>query len=209
MAIVLDTSTNGSQGGGNQTFTHTCTGKNLILFVGVRTQSGDIVTGVTYNSVSMTQLSKVNINTAYLYIYYLLAPSTGSNTVAINVSDQSKNVQGISVSYTGVKQSGQPDSSNTNTATSNTITTSTTVIANGCWLISAFSHADGSSGTLSAGTGVTQRCLNNDIRIGDSNGVVPTGSQSMTWNSTATENLAMVMASFTPLPGGGFFALVK
>lgn len=73
-----------------------------------------------------------------------------------------------SASYTGAKQSAQPDSSNTNAYTTQTnMSTSTTTVADNSWLVGVFR----SSTTATAAAGTTLRAgVNTTIQIGDSNG---------------------------------------
>lgn len=204
MAIAHDASTNGGGATGTSlTFAHVCTGSNLLLFVDVAINSAsDLVTGVTYNSVAMTQIDKTAITDGWLYMFYLLAPATGSNNVVISASS-STFIAGASSSYTGALQSGVPDAFGKNTAVPGTsVTKAITTIADNCWVHTGFSERAGSNNALSAGTGVTQRVGNGatqQIYSGDSNGVItPAGSYSMTWNDAANVNIAMIMASFAP-----------
>ena len=55
MAIAYDATANGTNAPatGPLTFSHTCSGSNRFLVVGIATFSGDIITGVTYNSVAL------------------------------------------------------------------------------------------------------------------------------------------------------------
>ena len=107
MAIALDVGTSGGNNGGgtSHTYSHTCTGSNLILFVGVSTNSSsDLITGVTYNSVAMTLVDKqAGTSTNYSYLFYLINPATGANNVVVSASSSTTIYSGA-VSYTGAKQ---------------------------------------------------------------------------------------------------------
>lgn len=208
MAIALDTTSNGATTGTSLTFSHTCSGSNKILFVGVgQENSTDVISGVTYNSVSMTAID-TQINggpNEVLSLYYLINPSTGSNNVVISLGS-SIDVRGVSISYTGALQSGVPDSKNkaTNTA-STSITTSVITVLNNCWVVGI---AQLDSGVPAASTGVTSRVVQNNIRMGDSDAVItPAGSYSMTWTGSSGR-FNTVMASFAPAPSSsGMFLL--
>lgn len=199
MAITYDTSANGiAPGATSLTYSHTVTGSNPILFVGVFTATtADTVTGVTYNGVAMTRINTRANATSRAYLYVLPGCATGANNIVVTVSG-AITIQGISLSYTGASQTGQPDSNATNQVTSNsTLTTSTTVVASNCWLVSFMSLEV--AGGAAAGTGTTLRASQAaNSSMGDSNGTVGTGSQSMQWNSNPGENLVVVMASFSP-----------
>lgn len=157
MSIALDTVTTPAQG--TTSFSHTCTGSNLVLIVSVTSDNAN-VTAVTYNGVSMTLGTSAtggssSVNT---YLYYLLNPATGSHTVS--VSGGSGGPGCISASYTGVKQTGFPDASNHQiTASSPSSSTSLTVVANGCWIVGSFNVANGGadSNTINLSAGYTNR----------------------------------------------------
>lgn len=133
MAIARDTSTLDETTGTSATFSHTCSGSNRLLLVGVMCSSGDNVTGVTYNSVSLTQIVKVDSPTPgrFRYIYGLLAPATGSNNVVVSLSGGSTDIVSVASSYTGVDQAQTltaiTDTTQSGTATSTTMNMTSTV----------------------------------------------------------------------------------
>lgn len=214
MAISRDAN---AEGGSNSTssvtFSHTCTGSNLILFVGVRCSQS--VSSVTYNGVSLT-----NINTSAgagsaggqkASLWYLLNPAVGAHNVVITPAS-SGIVWGASSSYTGVKQSGQPDSNNTNAdpgpGNVTSLSQSTTVVGSNCWVVMFGLNDNGQ--TLSAGTGSNLVSSgNNGASVFDSNGTVSTGAYSMAY-SGGSAHYAMAMASFLPAAtaNGNFLAFM-
>ena len=199
--IAFDATAQGKVlGATSLSYSHTCTGSNLILFVGINlfNPGSDLVTGVTYGGVALTQLTKQNAQGSEVYLYYLIAPTTGANNIVISTSS-SVDIRSISASYTGVIQITSIDNSTVNNANASTITTSLTTINNNCWMISFI--ADSTARIPSAGTGVTSRNTNADVsNLGDSNGnITPAGSYSMTWNDTGTAGLNVVQASFIPV----------
>lgn len=204
MAIAFDADDGSSDTGGaatSLTYSHTCSGTDRILFVSVGLNTnGDNVTGVTYNGVAMTQIATATANASNRsYLYYLINPATGSNNVVVSLGSAS-NVYSSSASYTGAKQSTQPDSNATNTTSSTPLTLSTTVVGSGCWIVSTCMDLDGQS----PGTGTTGRTGASTAQIGDSNGVVGSGSQSLGWTVTDTSNPSSgVIASFLPSQGAG------
>lgn len=179
-------------------------GSSRILFVGVEIESGsDLITGVTYNGVSMTLVDKqVNgSNNEYCYLFYLIAPATGANNVVVSASG-STSIGSLASSYTGVRQSGQPDSSNKKTqATTASITQSTTVVTNNSWVIGM---AQAANGQPTAGAGVTSRAaaVGENNRIGDSAGNQAPGAYSMTFAGGGSWEFNLVMASFKPASSG-------
>lgn len=205
MAIAFDSTSqitgSGWSSGASMTYSHTCTGSNRYLIVGVSIgDSSTGISGVTYAGVSMTQLSVVTQGASAMYLYGLVAPSTGANNVVVTLGFSSSFCHSASVSYTGVKQSGQPDSFNSGIAAGATsLAVSTTTIANNSWIVGFFAN---SSANTNSRTGITSRSDNPTIGrdIGDSNAPkTPAGSYTMTESAPASGNWAMVMASISPL----------
>lgn len=196
MAIAFDATSVGTQVNSNtKSWSHTCTGSDLILFVSCMSNTSDDITSVTYNSVSMSLVGKVQYpgSGRWTYLYVLVNPATGINTITMTASGVSF-LQGTATSYTGAAQTGQPDSSNTASGTSTNITASTTVVSSNCWLVMA--SGDNQAGE-SAGSGTTLRNSTNGNAISDSNGTVSTGSQSLAL-TIASGNWGAIIASFSP-----------
>lgn len=206
MAIALDTSVDGGIVAGVNTlsYTHTCTGSQLILFVGVRKFAGD-VTGVTYNNVAMTQITtKQDAGTGFIYLFYIINPTTGANTIKVSATGTGT-IRAMSASYTGASQSGQPDNFSTAAGnfSSNTLNgASVTTIADNCWTI-MFSYSSGTGAAVvgDATTNVLQQASTTlTDALSDSNGVVhPAGSRTMTVRAAnGTQNWSHIIASFSP-----------
>lgn len=107
MAITYDYSTGVNFNASSVTFDHTVTqsGFNKALFVSVGTHS-NTVTGnsVTYAGQNLTFVRRDNNATVIgIETWYLLNPTTGTNSVIVTLSATSKSVAG-SVSYLGVQQ---------------------------------------------------------------------------------------------------------
>lgn len=205
MAIAFDAASTGRKNANDTaalTVAHTCTGTDLILWVGVAAGQGDLISTVTYNGVAMTQAVKktsTNSNTNYLYLYYLINPATGANNIVVTPSG-STYLELCAASYTGAKQSGQPDNtaSAENNASTTSMTATLTPVVSNCWAVTY----GGLQRALTAGTGVTQRGSSGALwgtALGDSNGTI-SGSTSQTWtfSAIATGNQSQVMASFAP-----------
>ena len=214
MAITFDASTSGTGGTGSpQTWSHTCTGSDRILLVSIFSQG--TVSAVTYNGVSMTSLGSYNYTspTGNGTLWYLIAPATGSNTVSITHSGSY--TIGVASSYTGVKQTGQPDAAiNTQTtggSTGTALTSTVTVVASGSWLVTG-TVTEGAA--LTAGTGAYLRQVGSNAAVAlfDSNGAPGTGSQSMTINESPTNRFAIGMVSIAPVvsatANSAFFAFM-
>lgn len=174
-------------------FNHTCTGSNLLLIVGVGASS-DVVTGVTYNGVAMTQLIKLNDQgQGYSYIYGLLAPATGVNSISIAWTGTSS-VRGIGASYTGVRQSSLPDATNSQyNASTTSLTTTVTTVANTTWAVCVTRATT----AIAAGAGQTLRDNTvTNFTLGDSNAAItPNQVYSMT-STQVSDEMGMIIASF-------------
>lgn len=204
MAIAFDAqSSNADAGttGTSVTVSHTVSGSDRILWTYVNcfrgAGAGDECTGVTYNGVAMTQAIKYQPRTTTcMYLFYLIAPATGTNNIVASFSASQDEIYCRSASYTGAKQSGVPDNTgqaNNDPATS--LSVSTTTVADNCWIVAGFY---GENGNLAAGTGTTLR-NNATIRtLADSNGsLTPAGVHDLAVTSASTL-LAGISSSFAP-----------
>lgn len=206
MAIAFDAAKDGGNNGGGsntQTWSHTCTGSDLLLIVGITGDtSTDDITAVTYNGVACTLVGKV-LGARWEYMYYLLGPATGAHTVSVTAGS-SHYLIGLSASYTGVAQSGQPDNSATTTSASSPVAISLTTVADNCWTIATgwlFSSPV-------AGAGTTRRILEaaflgGSIWESSTNPITPAGNSTLNMTWGAAQSASLVMASFKPVGGGG------
>ena len=202
MAIAFDSSQLNQTTNSSATFSHTCTGSNLILFVVVGTHATTVITSVTYNGVGMTSVvgplsSPGNNFTENLY--YLINPATGANNVVVQVST-SDQIASCSASYTGVSQTGFPDASGTAGPTSvvGSFTQSLTTVANNCWMV--WGAYSGESHTAGANTDIREDDqLYYGVFIADTNSAQTPGGVSHSMNVTgAPTNWLGIMASFAP-----------
>jgi len=208
MAIARDANSNGTHTSTSLTVAHTVSGSNRLLLAFVIDQAGDTVTGVTYNSVAMTQIRKrVRGSTEYIYVYGLLAPDTGTNNIVASRSNDAFDIAIGASSYTGVKQTGLPDAQTDDyEAGSTTITTPITTVADNCWTF--FGVSDGGSSALAAGTGSTViTVISTDVgKIFDNqdNGAItPAGSYTMIVSSGSATDKGGILVSFAPAVAAG------
>lgn len=208
MAIAYDASSSvGATTNTSVSWNHTVgSGKNRILFVAYGCGASGQISSVTYNGVAMTRVGSETTNNN-MGLFMLVNPASGTHAVQINLSS-SQYIYGGAVSYSGAKQTGQPDSSNVRNASGTTSgNISTTVVKSGCWLVGVFNAA--SSG-VTGGTNATIRTnlVNSERGIFDSNGIVGTGSQTANMTSAGNASWGEVVASFSPFvdnPGNPIF----
>jgi hypothetical protein len=197
MAIAFDAVSSGGNGGTSQTFSHTCTGTNRLLFVGGYNQeSSSTITGITYDGVALTEIDNTSQTNNSVSLWYLIAPATGANDVVVTRSSSSNALLGVAVSYTGCLQSGVPDSYNTGgAAAGSTLTISTTTVEDNCWITGIFRNE---SGVNIAGDNTTMRNASS-IAMGDTNGYQsPAGAHSLATSWSGSVRNLGVVASFAP-----------
>ena len=189
------------------TFSHTTSGLNRFLVVAIST-TNDVVVGVTYGGVSMTQSQKVTGIQGSLatngvgYIYTLDDPAEGANDVSIDVSATGNNVRAAGISYNGV------DSLDTSVAQTDTGTalSSTLTVGDDQSFVVFVATANG-GGDITASTNVTERGTGNGTMfLGDSNGGVSPGSFNQLATAETTEIWMSGQVSLAPFisPSKGF-----
>lgn len=90
----------------SRTFAHTIgSGSNTLLCVFIMGATSDNITGVTYNSVSLTRQGSARAGTdRYVFLYTLFNPSPGTNNIVISAS--SNGIAATALSYENVDTSG-------------------------------------------------------------------------------------------------------
>lgn len=214
MSIAYDTSAyNYSASGTTNTFSHTCTGNNRILFVASSHHSTSptaVVTGITYSGVAMTLISTFQSGNAKFDLYYLVAPATGANNVIVTL-DQSDACPAYAISYTGVAQTSPIDVSGTGGPTTTTsYSQSVTTTADNCWSIMVGGAYSGL--TLTAGTNTVVRqqpevVLTGTFVCDTGSAQTPAGTDTIAVTSSS-QGFTTIMASFKPFvstANTGFF----
>lgn len=208
MAIVQDTTSYSSATSTSLTYAHTCTGSNLILLVAVvAVTASDVITGVTYNGVSMTKIAgQLYGGVAYQYLYYLVAPSTGANNIIVS-SSSSVLLQSQAVSYTGVVQSSPTITGNSVENSVTSIASTLTSTVDNSVHIAHFRVSDNATGW-----GVTNSVIAVGVGGGSTEGVwesnplliSPAGSHTMTASATASQTFAQIGVIFAPFSGTAY-----
>lgn len=207
-AIAVDTATQGATATGSpKTWNHTCTGSDLMLFIQTAiNSSSQTTTSVTYNASAATDAGVVATYTTgggKSQIFYKLSPSTGSNQISCSFTGGY--FAGNSCSYSGVKQSAQPDGSGTATTNSNTtLTASFTVTASNCWIMASVAN-NGVATAAGSGTYLRQQGANVLGALYDTNGTVGTGTQSVTVTLSSANAYCISAASFAPATSAAAF----
>lgn len=198
MPIAYDNATAQSElQGTTLTYSHTTgAGSNRALIVYAYTNNNsDIVTGVTYGGVAMTLIDKViNIASAgCIYAYFLANPASGTNNVVCSQSNSSNYMSAVAISYTGVKQTDNPEVYTDVNTTSSGSTLSLTTTTADCWLL-LMQRGCWTSVTSS----LTQRGYSSCGYIWDSNAGVGAGSNSAGFSSGATNSHGTILFALAP-----------
>ncbi len=214
MAIAFDAASNSGAkaGASSYSWSHTCTGSDLVLVVGVSKRLHTVtVTGITYNSVALTQI-RVDGPQALMTseLWFLKAPATGANTIAVTLSGAPTRSVAGAISLTGVDQTTPNDADNGALGADTTPTIALTTVADNAWIVGVVAVRTDSSDTVTVGSGETQRWNVLDgatgLRAGGSDttsAVSPAGAHTMDWTISASLNWAISAASFKPVAAGG------
>jgi len=180
-------------------------GSNQIIIVGVSPKGGTTVSGVTYDSLPLTPI-RFDVhpdNNAESSLWYRIAPSTGSNTVSVDLSNAEEVAIGA-ISINNVYQADPIGADNGDTGTDDTPTVDVVTTVNDSWIVD---DVNTQAGSMTEGGGQTEWW---DINEGSTRGAgsteetTGTGSYTMSWTNTAgSKEWSISAAEIKPLPGGG------
>ncbi len=198
MAIAFDSSSEASGTSTSLTYSHTTSGDDRLLIVGVSyNDNEDLSTTVTYNGVSMTKIAEATQGSfIYASLWYLEAPATGANDIVVTIS-ASKTITSICGSYTGCAQTGIPDASATATQASAAVhDASVTTTVDNCWAI----YFVKCNAAPTAGDNTTSRnAISNAIFVDSNAAVTPAGSRTLEVDTSAGRKSAGIIASIAPV----------
>lgn len=211
MAIAYDATSNTTEQltVSSASFSHTCTGSNTVLAVGISARDTTLgnrtVSSVTYNGVALTKArSDDNGLSARSELWYLLNPTTGANTVVVTMGGTCAGIICGGVSLTGVRGASQPDASNGFTSgAATTATCNVTTVKDNSWVIDILRTTNTGTG-YSVGGSQTQRWLvtgGSQLNAGMSTQgpKTPAGSTTDSWSWTTSVSAALTSVSFSPL----------
>lgn len=191
--IQFDAASNGgyTAAASSDTWSHTCTGSNRYLVVGVAMFSlAQTVTSITYNGVALTLIgARSSITGACrIELWGLIAPATGANDIVATLSGAIA-FAGCASSFTGVHQTSPTEAFSSAQATNvgaADATVDVTTVADGDWTVDIVATDDA---TISVGSGQTSR---NNVTGAAGSGAMstegrksPAGSVTMSWTDVA------------------------
>ena len=215
MAIAFDAKAtkvdDGYDGGGsNWTWTHVCTGSNLLLVVEVAlwqdAAGTGSISGITYNSVALTKANTELSVGMESEIWYLVAPSTGSHSITATVTGATDSRRFASTSFIGVLQISPLDTTAINSTSSGAPSKAITTSAVNELIVDSVSRF--SDDPLTVGGSQTQ--IYNDDTIPNGNSwvtslgtasyeiVTTATSYTISWTGASVNDCAQVIACFKP-----------
>ena len=208
MALAADAKSSSSGTNADTlTWSHVCTGTDLILLVGVTTGNSPIAaaTDITYNGVSLTKIDAQELAPCRSELWYLIAPTTGTHDIVVTLADMVSAVTGGARSFTGADQS-TPLGTAAKAAGTTTPVTVTVTSAAGEYVMDSAGAYKTTAITMTVGAGQTE-----DWNLAPLEGCVGAGSYedgaasvTMSWTLSATASgWATVAVPIKPGTGGG------
>ena len=203
-SVTIDSVTTYAADSSSFSFSHSCSGSDLLLIVSVHCDNGIDVSAVTYAGQSLTLVSQLvhSNGKPKVEVWRLISPPVGSNTVAVTLSGGNSDKVTIgAISYNGVNQTtpidGVTSAQGYSTSASVTVTSETGDLVQD-------TMAATSAGASSVGSGQTQRYNREMGGSGVSNhfGAASTeaGASSVTMSWSLTESKEWVIIGFNINP---------
>lgn len=207
MALAVDATSNASGfGTGPFTFSHTTSGANRVMIVGVSYyHPSGTISAVTYNAVAATLIPLASVDTGdyHARLYYLIAPDTGSNTVSVSVN---ANLYAIGIGVTTVTGAHQTTPYGTAVTAIGNDTTPTVDVLAASDELAIDTLCIIHSGTLSVGSGQTARwnAIQSSGFIKYAGSTEPgVGTTTMSWDNTTAQTWALVAVAIKPVAAVG------
>lgn len=206
-AIAFDAASNGRSATSDQTLTvsHVVSGSNRLLVVAVTTSDSidadRPITGITYAGTPLTKATSTQNNAGDFgaEIWYLVAPSTGTNNIIITATAGITRIVGGGVSLTGIDQTTPLDATGGAQGSSGESSAVVTTVADNAWVVDA--NAQNTSGGATVGTDQTERWNNIGTVLDGASSTegpkTPAGAVTMSWTFVSSQ-WAISAASFAP-----------
>lgn len=205
MAIAADAKSSSSgTGTSSLTWSHTCTGTDLILVVGVETSSAEAATGVTYNGIALTLIDAQDAAALFCRseLWYLIAPATGANDIVVTMAGSATYIVGGATSWTGVDQSTPLGTAAKATGSASPATVDVTSAAGEVVLDAACAIA-GVTMTVGASQTSQWNLLAGGVLRGAGSSEGGAGTVTISWTLSASALWATVAVPIKPGTGGG------
>lgn len=106
-AVAVDAATNSAAVTATSvTWSHTVAGVATALYVTCHVTTAETISGITYNTVAMTNIGEVLflVDVTTTYVFRLVAPAAGANNVVASFSGSTGTKRCTAVSFSGVDQ---------------------------------------------------------------------------------------------------------
>lgn len=189
------------------TWSHTCTGTNLVLIVGTSAESdtgghtAQTVSGITYNGVALTKVRSDYITDNGTELWYLIAPATGANNIIVTMTAVVDGLFGAGLSFTGVDQSNPIDNNAGTTKTGTSISQSITTNVADAMIVNIMQHYN-SSAVLTPDADQTQRfntpTTGDNDQAGGTRLVTAATSYTTSWTTDISAGMTLSVLSLKP-----------
>jgi hypothetical protein len=213
VAVAFDAATENIQAADPQNFTHTPSGtpRGVLVYIAHNTVGSDIVVGVTYGGVAMTEVAFADDLTGELgagYLYFLGSSiPTGAQTVSIDRSNNTTSVWAVAITVTASADTEVVDSDNSQQGDANIANPSVTLNHGGRDCLDFFGGYNGvnAPGSITDAAGQTRI---HDHDFGSTSAVVSRKNASSTSDTTlsytiAANSLAMIGVAIAEVAGSG------
>lgn len=216
--VAVDAAASASiSSGSSLSWTHTASGTNRLVIVGVSWSCDSFTAGacpaspggvpptissITYGGTAMTPIGSKNVADQEIAQYQLVNPPTGAQTVSVTFSSNvSRPIYGGSVSFTNVNQTTPIGTFAS--ASGNSSSPSVTVASAVGEIVIDTLDFDTSAATLTVGAGQTQRWKNVFSAMPWGAGSTEAGAASVTmsWTANVADNWAIGAVSVKPAAG--------
>ncbi len=166
-------------------FSHaTTTNRDRVLVVTVSVFAAGTVTGITYNGVALTHHAAADVSNGVYRseVWYLVAPATGTNTVAVTLSGVTTSIAN-SLSYWNVDQGAPIEAAATNTGTGDTMSVAVTTLTRNATVVANLTTPTITAITDAAGQQArdTNSGVLGQSKAGDKGPVVTPASTTNSW----------------------------
>lgn len=189
------------------TWSHTCTGSNLVLVVGTSTESdtgghtAQTVSGITYNGTALTKIRTDYITDNGTELWYLVNPTTGAHDIVVTMTAVVDGLFGAGLSFTGVDQANPIDNHTGTTTTGLSISQAITTNVANAMIVNIMQHYN-SSAVLTPDADQTQKFNTPTTGDNDQAGgirlVTTATSYTTSWTTDISDGMTLSIASLKP-----------
>lgn len=202
MAVALDTTSAVTGTTTSLTVSHTTSGSDRVMYVGVLIDSGSAFEpSVTYNGVSLTKIVEVETS-RYIGLFRLIAPDTGAHDVVVSSLPGGGAQAVVARTFTGVDQTTPEDTPVTSNGTGASVTNDVASAIDD--LVADLFQCNNTSNALTVGAGQTEQA--NAENTGHTYGASTepgAGTVTMSWSWSNSVTFAHVAWNINAAAGGG------